>query len=116
MDECKCKYEKDMGALMATVKNHDKVINGNGQKGMVVIVSELNTKLNTMQDSMEKFSESIEAFRITVSGFNKFQTQVETEVRVEEKQKADGRVKRTNWQWFIGVAIGVIIFLIEKFL
>lgn len=105
--EHQCKYEKEMGALLETVKNHEKAINGNGQPGLRDTVTALNT-------TVKELTPVVESLRVAVSGFNRFQTESEAEIRVEERTKAKSQVKKTNIQWIITTAIMVVLYVVDK--
>lgn len=107
--ECMCKYEKEMGALLETVKSHDRAINGNGQPGLRDTVTTLNT-------TIKELVPVVESLRVAVSGFGTFQKETEVTIRNEEKVKADKQVKKTNVQWIITTGIVLLLYILDRML
>lgn len=102
-----CIHESDFGRMITMLDQHDKAINGNGQKGLKDTVTELNLTVRELKPV-------IEDLRIAVSGFGKFQREIETEVRTEEKIRAKYQVKKVNKQWLITTILVAVYFLIDK--
>lgn len=111
-----CKYEKEIGVLIETIKRHEKALSGNGQKGLVRLVDELNIKLERDNNERQMLTKLMDDLRTVVSGFNRFQIEAEVQVREEEKVKSEKRIKIKNVQWLIGILAMLIFYAIEKLL
>ena len=123
-----CIHEQDFGTLKAKVEDHDHKINGNGQKGIIQIVYGLNTTVSELRSELkDELKPAIHDLKTTISGFGRFQSEVEAQARAEEKAKAekqlseeriktDKQIKRSNRQWLIGIAAGIFIVILEKIL
>ena len=109
MTEHNCIHETEFGRMISMLDQHDKVLNGNGQKGLRDTVTELNL-------TVKELKPVIADLRTAVSGFGKFQTETEVEIRTDEKNKSNIQLKRVNTQWIITTAIVLIIFIIERVL
>ena len=109
MTEHSCIHETEFGRMITMLDQHDKVLNGNGQKGLRDIVTELNL-------TVKELKPVIDDLRTAVSGFGKFQIETEVDIRANEKQKSNIQLKRVNTQWIITTIIVLILFILEKIL
>lgn len=109
MTEHNCIHETEFGRMITMLDQHDKILNGNGQKGLRDIVTELNL-------TVKELKPVIDDLRTAVSGFGKFQTETEVDIRANEKQKSNIQLKRVNTQWIITTIIVLILFILEKIL
>jgi hypothetical protein len=106
----KCSKEVEISQIMLKLGELQLIIKGNGKKeGLETTIVRLEANCNTQNERLSTLNENIEAFRTAVSGFEKFQTKIETIIREDEKH-------RINRQWFIGsiiALIGIVVTLFE---
>lgn len=93
--------------MKAMLKDHDRILKGNGQKGLVQIIPSL-------ASTVENLDETVGALRTAVSGLNKFQDDIVAETKVKAKAEAKRQVRNVNYQWAITTLIVLVMYLLDK--
>src|SRR4030042_1426772 len=103
-DMIPCTQESRISSMETVIIRMDKIINGNGQTGLFQTTIRL-------EENVKVLTESIKLLGTAVSGFNRFQNEIEAEVGRREKRKA-------NRKWLIGTIItlglGVVGLILDK--
>lgn len=113
----KCLHEADLAKIGQQVETLDRIINGNGQQGLARNVYELNIRLEESCKDQKKLTEVVENLRTALSGFDKFQTSMETMIIERERNQAKMHLRKRSIQWLITsviTLIGIIVGLIFK--
>lgn len=97
-NEHDCKQVDKITATATKLEVVYKEVMGNGKEGLAKTAIRL-------QDSVETLIDVVDSFKTAISGFNKFQIEIESEIRNSEKRKANGR-------WLVGTIIGLGGFII----
>jgi hypothetical protein len=87
--------EAKLGKLESISERIDKVINGNGNEGLLKTVIRL-------EEAVKEHTEIVKDVRTVVSGLVKFETVIETTIAKEER----GRV---NKRWLIGTIVVLVL-------
>ena len=97
-----CSNEGRISSIETKLNNIDKTVNGNGQKGVRDMVTELCINYKSLDMNVQGIARS-------VSALVKFQTEIETKEDVINylEQKADKHRKRN--QWLIGITITLVL-------
>lgn len=114
MSECRCKHEGEIAVLKVQTEKHKRVLEGNGQKGLTILVTELIVKLEEDRKDRRKLQETVENLKTVVSGFNKFQAEAEKEVEIKERNKAKDQIKKNDIRWIITTAIVIVTYILDK--
>lgn len=69
-DKCKCPWEHEIGRIA-------KIVDGNGQEGLVRDCKEIKIKMETMCDDIKTLCETSEAQAKSISAFNQYQASQE---------------------------------------
>ena len=56
--DCTCSKEKELGQISTDLKRAVKILEGNGQPGLITTVPELTTKINTLLKNLEAKEQS----------------------------------------------------------
>ncbi len=94
-----CTQEKNIKRILA-------VMDGNGKEGLISQTAVLNNKVDSIKRSLD-------GLKIAVDGLLLIQERVELLREQLEKQRqkeyADMIRRQTNFRWFVGVAVTVVI-------
>ena len=107
---CNCPYEREIERII-------RIIDGNGQEGLVRDTKEIRTKMNTMCNDIKTLCETSEAQRLAISAFNQYQNSQE----ILTDYKREHRREKRQWLTLIisqsiavvGLIVTVVLTLIE---
>jgi len=97
-----CTQEGRLSRIEQTALTLDKVVNGNGQEGLLKQTVKLIQLVADMKESSKEMNNNIKDLKVAISGINRFQTVIETTITQREKYKA-------NKRWGIGIMITLIL-------
>lgn len=101
-----------LGGLIKLVEQHEKSLQGNGQKGLIPLVTELNLRLTNNEQVGEKLNKSIEDLTHKISDLTVFKYGVETEARCDERDKAAKSQSKRDFKWLLGLVVATIPYVI----
>jgi septal ring factor EnvC (AmiA/AmiB activator) len=107
-----CKFEQEIGAMKETLDRHKKVLEGNGQKGVISAVTELNVRLKINEDRSEELCHTMSALSEKISSISDFKKEIEVTTTEKERAYAKKKESSRDTKWIIGLGITIIPYII----
>jgi hypothetical protein len=99
----------DIARLTEKTDRMAKIIEGNGQPGILAVVIRLSEQMDQRKISDAELNKNIESLKTAYSAVHRFQTDTEASIIAREKERADWeakeQIRKANMRWMIRLLV-----------